>query len=142
MVGSNDIRKGRHAVWDLHCHLVFVTKFRHKVFTSTHLDYLQTVMDSVCRDFGAELEKFNGETEHVHLLVRFPATVELSKLVNSLKGVSSRRLRQMFPELSKHYWKANVLWSRSYFAGTTGGAGIGTVKRYIEGQTRPDSPPA
>ena len=142
MSEKTSVRRGRHAVWDLHVHLVFVTKYRHKVFDTTHLDYLGDVMRSVCENFGCTLEEFNGEGNHVHLLVGFPATVELSKLVNSLKGVSSRRARQRFPELGAHYWRAKVLWSRSYYAGTTGGAGIDTVKRYIENQSRPDSPPA
>lgn len=137
MAENSSIRRGRHAVWDLHTHLVFVTKYRHKVFTREHLEYLNDVFAGVCVDFGCELEQFNGEGEYVHLLVSFPATVELSKLVNSLKGVSSRRLRKKFPEVTQHYWNANVLWSRSYYAGTTGGAGIETVKRYIEAQTAP-----
>jgi putative transposase len=68
-------------------------------------------MGAVCRDVGCELAEFNGETEHIQLLVRFPPTVALSRLVNSLKGVSSRRLRQEFPELTRHYWRARRLWS-------------------------------
>ena len=57
-------------------------------------------MGAVCEDRGCELVEVNGETEHVHLLVSFPPTVALSRLVNSLKGVSSRRLRQEFPDLA------------------------------------------
>jgi putative transposase len=67
------------------------------------------------------LVECNGEAEHVHLLVTYPPTVQLSRLVNSLKGVSSRRLRQEFPELARHYWRARRLWSGSYFAGSVGG---------------------
>jgi REP element-mobilizing transposase RayT len=52
--------------------LVFVTKYRHPVVTAAHLDRVEEVMGAVCRDFGCELAEFNGETEHVHLLVRFP----------------------------------------------------------------------
>jgi len=137
MTEMTTVRKGRHAVWDLHAHLVFVTKFRHSVFADDHLKYMETVMRSVCEDFGCVLEEFNGEDNHVHLLVGFPATVELSKLVNSLKGVSSRRARQRFPELGAHYWRAKVLWSRSYYAGTTGNSGMDAVKRYIREQNRP-----
>ena len=66
--------------------------------------------------------EYNGEAEHVHLLVTYPPTVQLSRLVNSLKGVSSRRLRQEFPELARHYWRARRLWSGSSFAGSVGGA--------------------
>ena len=78
-----------------------------------------------------------GEASHVHLLVNFPPKVALSKLVNSLKGVSSRRLRQEFPELRRHYWRANRLWSRSYFAGSAGGAPISVLRQCIEQQDRP-----
>ncbi len=79
-------------------------------------------MHTVCGDFETELAELNGETDHVHLLVNFPLKVTLSRLVNSLKGVSSRRLRQEFPELARHHHRANQLWSTSYFAGSLGGA--------------------
>jgi putative transposase len=91
--------------------LGFGTKYRHPVVTAAHLDRMEEVMGAVCRDFGCELAEFNGESEHLHLLVRFPPTVALSRLVNSLKGVSSRWLRQEFPELTRHYWRAKRLWS-------------------------------
>ena len=91
---NDDIRKGRHCVYDLHVHLVFVTKYRHDVFTSEHLTALEHVFADVCRSFDCRLEEFNGETDHVHLLISFPPTVELSRLVNSLKGVSSRIMRR------------------------------------------------
>jgi putative transposase len=116
--------------------LVFVTKYRRRVFADEHLEALEEVMSSVCADFGCQLEEFNGEDNHVHLLVGFPATVELSKLVNSLKGVSSRRLRQRHGNHLQQFLWGGHLWSRSYYAGTTGGAGIETVRRYIEKQNR------
>lgn len=94
-------------------------------------------MREVCADFGVELEEFNGEAEHVHLLVRYRPSVELSRLVNSLKGVSSRLLRRDFPDLVQHYWKAQRLWSGSYYAGSTGGAPLEKVKQYIQSQNRP-----
>ena len=137
MTGHDDIRTGRHCVFILHAHLVFVTKYRHPVFASRHLDRAEQVMRDVCADFGAELREFNGEPNHVHLLVNFPPTVTISRLVNSLKGVSSRRLRQEFPDLRAHYWRAQRLWSGSYFAGSVGGAPISVLRQYIEQQDRP-----
>jgi putative transposase len=134
---DGDVRTGRHCVFALHAHLVFVTKYRHPVFTDTHLERMGEIMRAVCRDFGCELVEFNGETEHVHLLVRFPPTVTLSRLVNSLKGVASRRLRQEFPELARHYWRAKRLWSGSYFAGSVGGGPLDVLRAYIEQQNRP-----
>ncbi|MEV6868716.1 IS200/IS605 family transposase [Streptosporangium subroseum] len=137
MAECSDIRTGRHCVFALHAHLVFVTKFRHEVFTDTHLSRMEEIMRDVCADFETDLAEFNGESNHVHLLVHFPPKVTLSKLVNSLKGVSSRRMRREFPELARHYYRATKLWSGSYFAGSVGGAPTSVLHQYIEQQNRP-----
>ena len=131
------IRTGRHCVFLLHAHLVFVTKYRYRVFTDEHLARLEQVMRDVCADFETELVEFNGEDNHVHLLVNFPPKVAVSHLVNSLKGVSSRRMRQEFPDLSRRYWRRSKLWSGSYFAGSVGGAPLSVLRQYIEQQNRP-----
>ena len=89
------------------------------------------------RRLRAELREVNGAAEHVHLLVNFPPTVTVSRLVNSLKGVSSRRLRQEFPGLRRHYWQANRPWSGPYFAGSAGGAPISILRQYTGQQNRP-----
>jgi putative transposase len=137
MADMQNIRTGRHCAFALHAHLVFVTKYRDKVFTEAHLKRMEEIMRAVCADFECELVEFNGENNHVHLLVNFPPKVALSKLVNSLKGVSSRRLRQEYPELVRHYWRAQRLWSGSYFAGSVGGAPLSIVRQYIEQQNHP-----
>jgi putative transposase len=137
MGDSDDIRAGRHCAFLLHAHLVFVTKYRHHVFGDRHLKRMEEIMRAVCDDFEVQLVEFNGEPDHVHLLVDFPPKVAVSRLVNSLKGVSSRRLRQEFPDLVRHYWRAQRLWSGSYFAGSVGGASLSIVRQYIEQQNRP-----
>lgn len=131
-----EVRKGRHVVHAMHVHLVFVTKYRRAVFASEHLDFLEGIFRSVCADFEAELVEFNGEEDHVHLLVHYPPKVAVSKLVNSLKGVSSRRLAKKYGRLHRYFWKG-VLWSPSYFAGSVEGAPISVLRQYIEQQTRP-----
>ena len=93
-------------------------------------------MWAVCADFECELVEFNGEATHVHLLVNFPPKVALSSLVNSLKGVLARRLRQEFPT-SSATTGAQRLWSGSYLARSLGGAPLSTVRQYIEQQNRP-----
>ena len=133
---ETEIRKGRHCVFAIHAHLVFVTKYRKRVFTSESLDSLKEVMQKVCDDFGVELAAFEGENNHVHLLVNYPPQIQLSKLVNSLKGVSSRMLRQRMPSIANRYYK-NVLWSPSYFAASCGGAPLSVIKQYVELQDRP-----
>jgi putative transposase len=134
-----DIRTGRHVVFCLHAHLVFTTKRRGKVLSAQHLDRLKEIFESVCADFEVELQEFNGESDHVHLLVNYPPKVRLSELVNSLKGVSSRRLKQEFPEILS-FWSVrksrDVLWTPSYFAGSVGGAPLSILKQYIENQGR------
>lgn len=75
---------------------MFVTKYRRGVFNTQMLNLCEQVKAQVCADFGATLAEFNGEEDHVHLLVQYPPKVALTHLVNSLKGVSSRRLRQDF----------------------------------------------
>ncbi|OEV05147.1 IS200/IS605 family transposase [Streptomyces oceani] len=137
MAEYRSIRTGRHCAFLLHAHLVFVTKYRHNVFADRHLDRCEEIMRNVCADFETELVEFNGETNHVHLLVNFPPKVAVSKLVNSLKGVSSRRLRQEFPDLVQHYYRANKLWAGSYFAGSVGDAPISMLHQYIKQQNQP-----
>lgn len=132
MAAETGIRIGRHCVFALHAHLVFVTKYRHGVFTGIHLERLEEIMRDVCANFEVELREFNGETNHVHLLINFPPKVALPRLVNSLKGVTSRRMRQEFPDLRRHYYRANRLWSASYFAGSVGGAPLTVLRQYIE----------
>jgi putative transposase len=129
-----DVRRGRHVVYALHAHLVFVTKYRCGVLSDLAIRDLSAIFVKVCRDFGAELVECSGEDDHVHLLVRYPPKVALSKLVNSLKGVSSRRLREVRPEVSGRYHEG-VLWSASYFAASCGGAPLGSRHR-----TELDSP--
>src|SRR5699024_1282188 len=137
MAENNDIRRGRHAVWDCHVHLVFVTKYRRGTFTDEILEYAEEVTGKVCSDFGAELSEFNGEDDHVHLPVTFPPTVELSKPVNSLKAVSSRRLRSRYGDhLSQFLWGGHR-WSRSYYCGTAGGAPLSVIAEYVQSQRRP-----
>ena len=132
-----DIRRGRHAVWACHAHLVFVTKYRRGVFTSSMLATCEQIMRETCNDFGVTLVEFNGEDDHVHLLIEFPPTVQLSRLVNSLKGVSSRILRQKHPAQVKKYLWENHFWSRSYYIGTAGGAPLSVIREYVESQRRP-----
>lgn len=137
MSNDNDIRHGRHCVFKMHVHLVFVTKYRRGVFTKVILDDLQEIFASVCSDFEAELVEFDGEDDHVHLLVNYPPKVAVSKLVNSLKSVSSLLIRKKnYPSIKKKLW-GNALWSPSYFAGSCGGAPIEIIRQYIEQQQTP-----
>lgn len=135
---QDEIRRGRHVVFKLHVHLVFVPRYRRKIFDRDALERLQTAFARVCADFEATLAEFNGEADHVHLLVEYPPKVAVSTLVNSLKGVSARRLRHDRPDLAERYWRGG-LWSASYFAASCGGAPVAVLRKYIEQQQTPIS---
>jgi len=136
MTPGDDLRRGRHCVFKLHVHLVFVAKYRRRVFDAHAIDALKGIFAEVCRDFDAQLVEMEGEDDHVHLLVEYPPRVSVSALVNSLKGVSSRLLRRGRTDLRRRYYRG-VLWSPSYFAASCGGAPIAIIRQYIEQQQRP-----
>ena len=121
----------------MHVHLVFVTKYRRKVFDGDAIERLRPMLRKVCEDFQAQLVEMDGEDDLVHLLVNYPPSVWVSKLVNSLKGASSRRLRTERPDIAKRYYWRAALWSPSYFAASCGGAPISVVRQYIEQQATP-----
>lgn len=133
------LKSTRYAKYLLHAHIVFTPKYRKKIFTKKHLDLMEIVFKDICKMNNSTLEEFDGEADHVHLLVTYPPRIALSVLVNSLKGVSSRKLRQKFEVFQEQYWGKNVaLWSRSYFVASVGGAPIEILKQYIEQQKTPD----
>ena len=135
-----EIRHGRHCVFLMHAHLVFVTKYRKDVLTAELLAFLKPIFESVCKDFDAELVEFEGEHDHVHLLINYPPKHPLSKIVNLLKGIAARRVRSD-PKIKKllkgKLWGEN-LWTPSYFAGSCGGAPLEMIKEYIQSQQRPE----
>jgi putative transposase len=113
--------------------LIFVTKYRRGVLTGEMIGYLTEVFGKVCEDFGAVLAECNGEDDHVHLLVEYPPKVPVASLVNSLKGVSARRLRQRY----KVRTRREHLWSPSYFAVSCGGAPLSIIRAYAGQQRTP-----
>jgi putative transposase len=133
---EDDYRRGRHVVAALNVQLVLVTKGRRGVLTGNHLGTLGEVFASMGADFGAELVEMDGEDDHVQLLVANPPHVAVTRLVNSLKGVSARRLRQRY-RVRTH---REHLWSPSYFASSAGGAPLETLRAYIRQQRTPGRP--
>lgn len=133
-----EIQKSRHATHLLHAHLVFVTKYRYNVLTGEHIEYLRGIFKETMEEMGGTLEEFDGEKNHVHLLIQYPPKWSISIIVNNLKGRSSRLLRRDMPDVKKRYWgDGSALWHRSYFAGSVGGAPLEVVKQYIQQQDTP-----
>ena len=133
---STRFRRERHSVTDLLIHLVCVTKYRRPVFTDKSLALIEESFREVARKMNFQILEFNGEADHIHVLVEYPPKLSISSIVNALKGVSSRRYGQAgYP---KPYNK-DALWSPSYFASSVGGAPIEILKQYIKEQEKPSS---
>ncbi|MDO8414724.1 MAG: IS200/IS605 family transposase [Agitococcus sp.] len=134
------LRTSGHAAFALQYHLVFVTKYRHKCLTAEMLEQLRVQFLRVCLAWRCELTEFNGEADHVHLLVTGHPTVALSRLVGNLKTVSARYMRAAHAQhLKKFFWK-KIFWSGAYAAFTVGAADLATVIRYIQEQESPALP--
>ena len=131
---DNEFKSNRHSIYNLKYHLVVITKYRHKCISKDILKELNEIFKNIIEGKNGTLIEFNGEPDHVHLLFEVPPQVELSKLVNTLKTVSSRLIRKNHSEyLKKYYWKP-VFWSRSYCILTTGGSTIEIIEKYIKSQ--------
>jgi putative transposase len=134
---SKDLIHKARGVSDLKCHLVLTTKYRRQVLNDAMLTRLGEVFTTLMEKWQGRLIEFNGEKDHVHLLLQYTPQTEPSKLINNLKTVSSRYLRKEFAvEINKVYWK-DVLWTNGYFIASCGGVTVEQLKKYIEEQDRP-----
>lgn len=119
-----------HCVYKLTYHLVLVTKYRKKCLSNEMLNRLEEIVKKNCADWEIDLLEFNGEADHIHLLLEMHPNIMPSKFINNLKTVSSRLIRKEFEEeLKPYYWKP-VLWTRAYCLLTTGGATIDVIRAY------------
>jgi putative transposase len=121
----------------LHAHLVFLTKYRRPVFTDPMLTFCEHTPRTVCADLDVELVEFNGEADHVHLLVAYPPTLAISVLVQRLKGRTAHAARREYTGACVRARMRGHLWSPSSFAVSRGGAPLSIIKQYIDGQARP-----
>jgi putative transposase len=123
-----------HCVYDLKYHLVLVTKYRRKVINKAILERLHEHFARLLQVWECDLLEFNGEADHVHLLISLNPKAQPSKLVNNMKTVTSRLIRKEFSShVSKFYWKP-IFWSRTYCLLTVGGAPLSVLKQYLENQ--------
>lgn len=131
---GNFLRRERHSLSTIRVHLVCVTKYRKKVITSEGLEVIKKSFLEVAKSLNFNIEEMEGELDHVHALIEYPPKLSVSQIVNSLKGVSSRRYGQAGHP--KPFGK-QALWSPSYFASSVGGAPIKVLKEYIQKQDKP-----
>lgn len=130
-------RKKRHSVSLLHAHLVFCIKYRRKVITRRAFEHLRRSMRNTAQALDIEIVAVESDGDHLHLMICYPPKLDLSKIVQRLKGASSRYIRtKNLSEVRKKLW-GKAFWSPSYFVVSCGGAPLDKVKDYVENQTDP-----
>lgn len=127
-------RRNRHSIYSLTYHLVVVTKYRRKCINDEILKELKEIAHRLLEVKGGLVLEVNGESDHLHILFEASPQIELAKLVNTFKSVSSRLVRKNHTEYLKNFYWKPVFWSASYCILSTGGATIETIKKYIEMQ--------
>jgi putative transposase len=128
-----DLQKSAHSSYALHYHLIFCVAYRRKVLTEQIAERLKDIVDELMPRFGAEVVAQETDLDHIHILFSAKPSTELTKLINSLKGVTARRIRQEFPEVRKALWE-DKFWSSSYCLISTGQVSIDVLKRYVDSQ--------
>lgn len=123
-------RSTRKSVFSVKYHVIWCPKYRRDVLRGLIQARLKQIIGEVVDEFGGMVIEVETMPDHVHLLVELPPQVAVSKLVQILKGRSSRRLRQEFAHLAR----MKCLWSPSWFVSTVGGAPLEVVKRYVQNQ--------
>lgn len=133
-MSSKGYQTGAHVVFKLSVHLVFVTKYRRKAITKRVYDVMLAAWQEIAAKFECDITETGWEPDHAHLLIAYPPKVQLSTLVQYLKGLSARRVRaRKFPEVARKLW-GKAFWSPSYCAVSCGGAPLATVKAYVSAQ--------
>ena len=138
-MSSQALNRLYHCTYRLQYHLVMVTKYRRKCITKPMLSRLDEIARATTEKWEGEVLEFNGEPDHVHLLLELTPRTAPSAFVNNLKTVTSRLIRKEYGEhLQRYYWRKPVFWSRSYCIITVGGAPLSVLKQYIEQQEPPE----
>ena len=103
--GYMELTYSHHGVFSLNYHLVLVVAYRRKVLTEHVLSRCLEIAGDIATDFRAKIVEANGEPDHIHILLSAPPEFNLCRLINSLKTVTSRRLKKEFPDIRKKLWK-------------------------------------
>ena len=132
---SSNYNKGFRSVYKLTAHIVLVTKYRKKAISEKVLLRLKEIFADTLIKWECNLVEFNGESDHVHLLIDYKPDISLSKLIANLKTVSSRLIRRDFPDLaSKYFYNKPYFWTGAYFVASCGGVTVSQLKKYVENQ--------
>ena len=126
-------RRSSHTVYDLKYHVVWITKYRKPVLSGEVSERLRELIREICKSTDVEIVKGHISRDHVHLFISAPPHISVSKLVQSLKGKTSRKLMSEYKSLSRAFWGRHI-WARGYFVVSSGKVTEDVIKKYIEEQ--------
>jgi len=133
---SEEYKRGPHTVYDIQYHFVWVTKYRYAILKDDIALRVRELIRQICESRNITILNGHVSASHVHLHVPCPPELAPSKIVQSLKGRSSRLVQQEFPYLRKRYWGKH-LWARGYFCATIGKITEKMIAAYIDQQEQP-----
>ena len=122
-----------HSVFNLYYHLILVTKYRKQVINDSISNRLKDIFCYVSKNYHIDLEEWNHDIDHVHILFRSHPNTNISKFINAYKSCSSRLIKKEYPSIKEKVIK-EFFWSQSFCLLSTGGASIEVIKEYIETQ--------
>ena len=128
-----NFRKGSHSTYDLKYHIIWCTKYRYRVLTGEVANRVRVLIREICAANYIDIISGSMSPDHIHLLVSIPPNISLSKVMQYVKGKSSRKIMMEFEHLRKRYWGQHI-WGRGYFAVTVGNLNEQQVQEYIENQ--------
>lgn len=131
-------RKGSHTVYDLKYHIIWCTKYRYRVLTGEVANRVRELIREICAANYVEIISGSVSPDHIHILVSVPPSISLSKIMQYIKGKSSRKIMMEFGHLRKRYWGQHI-WARGYFAVTVGNLNEAQVQEYIDNQGKQHS---
>ena len=126
-----EYRKGSHTVYDIQYHFVWVTKYRYQVLSGEVAERARELIRQTCMSRDIKILKGHVSKDHIHILVSCPPALSPAKIMQYLKGRSSRMLQDEFPHLKKRYWGQH-LWARGYFCATVGVVTDEQIREYID----------
>ena len=127
------MRKSSHVQYDIQYHIVWTTKYRYKVLVNKIALRAREIIRQCCNSMDVTIIKGSVGKEHIHILVSCPPSLSVSKLVQQIKGKTSRVLLNEYKELKRRYWGQH-LWSSGYFCRSVGTVTQEIIKEYIENQ--------
>lgn len=126
--------KNRSCVYDLHYHLVWVTKYRNKAFLSPTIAPLKNKLKQIASNNGITVQAIEVMPNHVHMLVSAKPKVSVTVMMSKLKGISGKWLFMNFPnEMHRIFWHHRI-WSHTYYTGSVGNTTEAVVKHYVNTQ--------